>query len=118
MIEAKELRIGNWVYALKSKPEPVKIDDDRFPIYATRDYSPIPLTPEILKKAGFIISEAVAEADIIELNRAPYYFELKTGNEKVVIKYLHQLQNSFFALTGQELEINMDEKPAPAEPLW
>jgi hypothetical protein len=49
MIKAKELRIGNWVLDMYDNKVKVTIIDD------TVDWAkPIPLTPEILEKSGFV----------------------------------------------------------------
>ncbi len=79
---------------------------------------PIPLTPEILECAGF-------DRVLIEINdwylwsiginpvTKDFLFSLKEHRNKIFfyrnahhqIQYLHELQNLFFALTGQELTL-------------
>jgi hypothetical protein len=112
MIKANELRIGNWVY---NSGEPYKIDWRNDDYWHTDSLEPIPLTPEILEKCGFnnfgkdlIHSDFAIEKrkDIAVL--WPNEGCTETHNIKVPCKYLHQLQNLFFALTGEELEINID----------
>ena len=50
MIQANELRIGNYVYDIGGQPSKVvRLTEEKIPLA-----SPIPLTPEILEKAGFI----------------------------------------------------------------
>lgn len=91
--------------------------------------APILLTPEILDKAGFIkqVFETFVSYDMdfikddvfisfvmpdlkCKFVAAKYDFgDAVTLN----IKYLHQLQNLLFALTGQELEVNLST-PIPA----
>ncbi len=79
--------------------------------------SGVPLTPEILLKCGF---ENVIEFDyhfrkdefdvMIESHGIYYYIDDRGDNEGTKprqIKYLHQLQNLYFALTGIELTINL-----------
>lgn len=104
--------------------------------YATETLSPIPLTAEILEKVGFkkkLIGEDIcylkpykrpldehARHDIVLIS-----FDAVSGGKTSIfavaireyyrdfqfaitsIKYVHQLQNLYFALTGQELEINL-----------
>lgn len=61
MIQANELRIGNWVYELivdlengGNKLNKTKIDGNRIKCVELGDIiHPIPLTPEILVKCGF-----------------------------------------------------------------
>lgn|SRR5690349_4803511 len=120
MIDEKELRIGNFVLAGElGKPYQIMMGDE---IDNSEYYDPIPLTPEILEQCGFTLSDD---------NRRTY--ELEKGNCKIIVfidgsitvtdesylevhgiciggnektqNYLHQLQNLFFALTGEELKI-------------
>ena len=71
------------------------------------------LTEEILLKCGYI-KEQYAYYDKFnqiylsitgEWHFAP--FCTNDADSLIKIKYLHQLQNLYFALTGQELEINL-----------
>lgn len=90
------------------------------------DIKPIPLTEEILLKCGFVcfaeseVSKGFSIGtnpvtndhmvtltwlkDIFKNNLDNYPF-FKNGHH--VIKHLHQLQNLYFALTGQELEVKL-----------
>ena len=123
MIPTKELRLHNHVLHLGTirevtavRPISVQLDD----IYAVNnEIDPIELTPEILKKCGFELSGArLNEIQITELNEIQItefeegyilviYSEYEYGKK---IKYLHQLQNLYFALTGQELTIEQMDK--------
>jgi hypothetical protein len=121
MINIKELRIGNLVKADNAKiwnedynNSIVEVDIDIL-LDIFRDeslFSPIPLTPELLKQCGF-------ERHDLSNNSQQYYTYTKVAftfnslhgwwyynrNLDIQPKYLHQLQNLFFALTGTELEI-------------
>lgn len=74
---------------------------------------PIPLTPEILEKARF--NKVDNEKDEVyywyskklSLTEFKKRFKLAHYDNPVYIKYLHQLQNLYFALTGEELEVNL-----------
>lgn len=77
-------------------------------------YRPIPLTPEILEKCGFDWSiyyqafhKEYFEFDITECY--PKGYALTTFKRGLIIapniQYLHQLQNLYYSLTGEELEI-------------
>ena len=115
-MKANELRIGNWVDI-----EAIDIQIECLPI--DYDYSvlhPIHLTEEWLVRFG----------NQIELDEIGYYqfytngrptsyglgmyakdYCLTYGGEvtkETYIKYVHQLQNLYFALTGEELNIKMD----------
>lgn len=135
MIQANELRIGNWVYVLYKE---FPLDQDHYDkkacpvtrirsngfievaILTQHDYhvskiEGIPLTPEILEKAGFEIS------DWLRTGVKNIYYKEGMGEfltyeydgccvyqlNKKVIQYVHQLQNLYFALTGEELEIDL-----------
>ena len=84
-------------------------------------FEPIPLTPEILQKHGFRYSPcgisgadmwqgmAFWNSDVITLrgniSTAKGGILHLAGYFNSQIKYLHQLQNLYFALTGEELQI-------------
>jgi hypothetical protein len=125
MIDPKELRIGNWVLTRGGKMElgnvyPVKLE--RINKQNLHLYNPIPLTPEILGKCGFLKlcsdeymvlpyftlkkDSVVGTADD-EVFLQEWYLYLGTEKEELnqyECKYLHQLQNFVFFMTGQELE--------------
>ena len=70
---------------------------------------PIPLTPEILEKCGFKFNHYAYTYDLAEVSLSQNEFEpvvwvegrrLEIGRP---IKSVHQLQNLYFALTGEEL---------------
>lgn len=117
-MKASELRIGNLVSyrsntvvidTLSSSDQCIIID--RYFKYAEQhltNIKPIPLTEEWLVKFGF---------NNLNLNCSNYMFEL-IHNDMIgyrfsiegqygypEIKYVHQLQNLYFALTGEELTI-------------
>lgn len=125
MINANELRIGNLVITNDDKIVKVKnINDDgingewdsEWATFYHKWLKGIPLTPEILEKAGFekigstnfenskhIISFLVKMYDDHSILLA-----VKNEYEKCnvgIYKYLHQLQNLYFALIGEELQI-------------
>jgi hypothetical protein len=95
-----------------------------------RNVEPIPLTPKILEQCGFEKSGANSTQSAYSLNyylyvvkevdssyslvRAEYinnYFVYSEGLISKNIQYLHQLQNLYFSLTGEEIEI---KQPIPA----
>ncbi len=105
-----ELRIGNLVYALKSTPDPVVIGND-YNIYFDRDYSPIPLTEEWLMKFGFAWKNfAFRDGKFTVRFQKEFYVYLSVeGVRPITIKldYVNQLQNLYFALTGEELDVKL-----------
>lgn len=78
---------------------------------------PIPLTPEILKSCGLGATNGIEIKNNIWLvihcdsDEANIYniYKNETLQLKIECKYLHQLQNLMFALTGKELEVNLTE---------
>lgn len=106
MIKGNELRIGNLVKhksgeVFKVAGSDLQILDKREDINLIQG---IDISEEILLKVGF----KYYSMDILRLDKGFYY--IKSNNnimkgQEILIKciYLHQLQNLYFALTGQEL---------------
>lgn len=111
MIKANELRIGNIIMA-GGKVTVCEVED-----IAKCKRSPalrhgIPLTPEILEKAGFghngnlhVYKDFEAGYNNDDFMYGQHSVRIKKSLI-VKIKHLHQLQNLYFALTGEELNIN------------
>lgn len=121
-MEIRELRLNNWVYSLQIG-EYVQISsiDSEFVtlkahvmfdhVYADM-IEPIPLTEEILLKCGFDkFLKGIKCSDIYDTYRLGFFqIENHYGIyvfHGVEIKHLHQLQNLYFALTGEELKIEL-----------
>ena len=133
MIQANELRIGNYVEPaepeykgqyFKVQSGDIKHIQDGSKLYK---YKSIPLTPEILEKAGFNdAGESAGSIWYYRLINIPsnymnptYELNLFTTDEQNkyginleeqyfgYCKSLHQLQNLYFALTGEELPIEL-----------
>ena len=118
-ITASELRIGNYVFdgnreltQVKSIIEgAINYELDYGNLWANQEcyfenLNPIPITEEWLLKFGFEKCEYLKNtwdngSIIISLKYDIFYYELLNGT--VDIKYIHQLQNLYFALTGKEL---------------
>jgi hypothetical protein len=123
MINANELRIGNYIFIANSHPI-VLVDaiiNDPFElyvkdldgIYIDYDYSlyaePIPLTEEWLFRLGFNkYGDWFCEMNV-NINISLVHKKTFIGQDcEVEIKNIttvHQLQNLYFALTGEELQI-------------
>ena len=101
---AKELRIGNIISA-----NGVDVVVTISVIAQRKDFEPIPLTEEWLLNFGF--KKDGSEFSIYEYRYTVYlsnknYFYLCDNKKVLTIMYnVHQLQNLYFALTGEELEI-------------
>jgi hypothetical protein len=128
MIQANELRIGNY---LKNNGVVVKIDalsifhiwDDKL----LKNYEPIPLTEEWLLKFGFgkewetasgVTHKIIHEecfyhklSDLVifmrsEIRDIDYPF-VSIAKRDVKIQYVHKLQNLYFTLTNTELTLSV-----------
>ena len=123
----KELRIGNLVGTFK----PHKVNAIYLSHFTATDENgleqnsvqynllPIPLTPEILEKAGFVQHHDDCSLQPIYIKKifgnTPFVWGvypevLGSGiviNDAMQLQSLHQLQNLYFALTGEELNIQL-----------
>lgn len=119
MIDPKEFRIGNWFqwseYASMGQGIDQIMHGQQIMDYINLK-DPIPLTPEILEMCGFrkgekwFIHQVYYNGQIdINVNRKGIHYGKKTEHgfdATIEIRYLHQLQNLYFALTGKELTVN------------
>lgn len=119
MIKASELRIGNMVRGFgeyDGLPLPIcslhsdntfrlLVGEKSIGCFSTREIKPITLTPEWLERLGY-------------KDLGGYFSNTKDGlwpqkdggflygDIEKEVKYVHQLQNLHFALTGEELTIS------------
>jgi hypothetical protein len=126
MIKVNELRVGNWIDFAGTIAPVTEIDGEniwvrgkiklpdstKYPSFPIKRLKGIPLTPDILEKAGFTEGR---------ITSAVYYHKGRNFSleghatikdhgfryNSLQVKHLHQLQNLYFALTGEELAINM-----------
>jgi hypothetical protein len=104
-MEAKDLRIGNFVVTnFKREKEVTDIDHVSFIEDFMKLYDPIPLTEEWLLKFGFKIDKQ-HECDFASIGVFTISFRDNFFYDYTNLKYVHQLQNLYFALTGEELTI-------------
>lgn len=120
-MKASELRIGNYVssplssalhglWQIRDGQSIMDVDIHE------RMYEPIPLTEEWLLKFGFLapvgeyegfnLSGGYMSMSVFLLERNEIY--AMDGSDSLLVKgirYVHQLQNLYFALTGEELTI-------------
>ena len=109
MIQVNELRIGNYVYYADNKTV-LKVDGGHI-CYPSKMH-PIPLTEEILLKCGFEQTSIISifEKDEFTLENwddNEFIFRWNDFTISVGLKHLHKLQNIYFALKNEELEINL-----------
>src|SRR5688500_10776811 len=128
-MKASEIRISNWL--MNSKDEfvqvyslTVKKGSNRLLIndLPAKEFSPIPLTPDILHYCGF--SEKISTYTIVYMLES---FRLEHDHEgdgfvllnseklikkPIIIKYLHKLQNIYYTLTNESLSINLKKARA------
>jgi len=110
-MKATELRIGNWA---KRDVQPNGFQIDHHSFWSCErepeNYTPIPLTEQWLKDFGFkqdtnwLIKwsgELKFRMCVEDKNVWTYIYH--DGYIEVDIKYVHQLQNLYFALTKKEL---------------
>lgn len=102
-MNAQELRIGNWINDITGHETQVRgttkqgiwIGDNAGPGPEVA-FTPIELTPEWLQRLGI---EQLGMNKFIHISSG---IDLSCSYE---VKYVHRLQNLYFALTGTELEI-------------
>ena len=120
MIQPQELIIANYI---EYNGEIIKLDGSLLCCYIQNElefpFNPIPLTEEILLKFGFnkeyqkgYIGIDVCTSDFVLTEplkmggwQTNYTFQFETGSipKFKEIEYVHQLQNLFFSLCGEEL---------------
>lgn len=107
-MEAKELRIGNWI-----EKEGKIYQATALTIFCCgKLHKPIPITEEWLKKFGFNYpSKEWASIGMFGI-RVPLFDYFVYGHPKVLdgqtfpleCRYIHQLQNLYYSVTGEELQ--------------
>ena len=125
-MNANELRIGNWVYNKKGKILRIDWWGDTNNIYMNRtlagaairpmtenasDATPIPLTEEWLQKLGLTRTGHNEYDDAIYATDGNVWILQDKDTKKFYldqydreIKYVHQLQNIFLDVDGEELK--------------
>ena len=128
-LSAQELRIGNWVYDGERTQFPMQVvalgkDWAHLDFHGNeggvweadvKDLRPIPITKEILKKAGFnegccYACKRLDDAKIMEYYKHESRLRVWYKTEDVIfechcVHHLHQLQNAYFMATCEELEV-------------
>lgn len=110
-MEANELRIGNWVTVGEHSNFQVQL------INLKNKFEPILLTPELLIAAGFEWQASGYSGfykdtgnkwsmRIWQNDDHDFLYSISDYNA-ISLFHIHQLQNLYFALTGQELNIQL-----------
>ena len=125
-MEAKEFKIGNWVNEIRcdgklypSQITHIQTHEGSSKIKCNGWFadSPIQLTEEWFVKFGFykksndcVYSKESLEDQFNIMHNSFHGFKLSMDGCFVFseIKYVHQLQNLYFALTGEELTFKTD----------
>ena len=112
-MKANELRIGNWVELNQTgETTYTTIQPSSFSVKPEIYFKPIPLTEDWLEKFGFELGKvkvglpAFKHPDL-EMTLVFYdgSFGIAGAKKQPPLDYVHQLQNLYFALTGEELTI-------------
>jgi hypothetical protein len=111
-----ELRLMNLIYNKQGNTVYVNTNHLTILLYGIEnEFKPIPLTEEWLLKFGFyknidteLFEKGGFQIEISELKCLFYLPEF--GDWRKVIQYVHQLQNLWFALTGEELTFKQQEQ--------
>jgi len=121
-MKTNELRIGNWYgeYSIPKQADAFLIGRLAQIEKANKiaiDVSPIPLTEEWLLKFGFkqsgyftflgdkYLRFKIGRMGAYTIDKKEFIFEVNE-HDLCEIQYVHQLQNLYFALTGEELTHN------------
>ena len=120
-MKANELRIGNWIVDEKAPNTPEQVDlrllkvvqevDGKYGDYERMQ--PIPLNEEWMGKLGFSHTDENDDwqhGTTLSWNKQGQVCLHEVAQERwalvaIDVKYVHQLQNLYFALTGEELEV-------------
>lgn len=126
MINSLQLRLGNYLWNNCRSCETIvkvsSLNDHQIGCgiegvkvslcYELQDYKPIPLT----RKMMLGISRAQSLEIEIESDSNGFFYPLANGHT-VRLTYLHQLQNLYFTLTGQELPVTHEMVAAGTQDL-
>lgn len=103
-MKANELRIGNLV-SINKRTTTMDVKTFHAVIHGFSGYDPEPivLTEKWVLKLGFEQDVKFFKHENFEVERQDGFFWYRTINDYLEVTYVHQLQNLYFALTGEEL---------------
>jgi hypothetical protein len=107
-MKPNELRIWNWVETFEGV---IQIQNG-WEIDEGNECQPIPLTEEWLEKFGFEYSDLNGDSGLWKIPPFQIYgkYNQFIYDYRLDVNYVHQLQNLYFALTGQELNQNKEDE--------
>lgn len=113
MISPKELRIGNIIKIKDNEIIVASINEKGaapkgIDIVDIRHFEGIPITKEWLLKFGFVMYCGSYKKENVKIfdDSPEFHYEGRYGmSVGRLFLYVHQLQNIYFCLTGEELEI-------------
>ncbi len=115
-MKANELRVGNLVYGSQKRDYGtvenvdilgiiiIRLKSGHTDSYSVEELNPIPLTEESLRKLGLEHKGEIIGRLKLDCDFGDVLIPLIRPCE--ICKYVHQLQNLYFASTGEELIIN------------
>jgi hypothetical protein len=112
MVKSNELRLGNWLGDTGNIPYQI-MPNTILGLYQCEiadkkalGVNPIPISEEWLLNFGFLKHYTSFGKSGFNIHLAEQgYFYFIWGHEQVIIKTVHQLQNLYFAITKEEIEI-------------
>ena len=116
-MKARDLRIGNLIFDHECEPHYFEVEQiskyvgsELWIVYRkgsvkTKTAEGIPLTEEWLLKFGFTFSDMIYSFDGFEILDLKQGLEFYNHDYPIKIKYVHQLQNLYYALTQTELTL-------------
>jgi hypothetical protein len=127
MIKSNDLRIGNWVYYTHTAKCPMQVIGLRnnwvsldFAEKREDEVNPIPLTEKLLERLKFKeyigtissdlnLSVYIKNKFLIGLTDEFWLLNQCDNNYYIrKIKYVHELQNAYYVITGKELNIKLE----------
>lgn len=108
-----ELRLGNYILGISNTPEVIElitkdeVDTDKHDALPINQIEPIELTEVWLKKLGF---KENSFSHVWENKRIGVFdceiVKIVNSDIEFLIKYVHQLQNLFYFIEGEELTVS------------
>lgn len=116
MINKNEIRVGNTIWSC-AKEGSITVNENTFQLMKTdTGFYGIPLTPELLEECGFerimnFASDTNWTYKMVTKTKIKLFYHCGTSSfmigeplaSRTTVIYLHQLQNLYFALLGEEL---------------
>lgn len=104
-MDNRELRLGNLIL-INGETKEVAIISSLFInnlSVLTEDFEPINLIPELFNKLDFRSLSGILP--IFKNGNNEYFISFENGYYQIILQYVHQLQNIYFQIVGEELDI-------------